>query len=160
MRFSWAVLLVSLVVSACGVEVEPEPNEVPKRQTTSAQGMTTTVAPPAANNWYDSVFDIRSAIEEGGFVCSAWEVNNDDDDGIWSESASCAGVLVFAVYENGELLAEDRELGHDQANGSGVLTYDLVGANWFVTCEDRQDLCEALQPYLGGEIVVSNPSDG
>jgi len=146
MKYFWVVLVAGLTVSACGGQSESGPTEV--------QPTTTTATVPDVNTPYYSVHDIRSAVAEGGFVCSDWEVHVDDE--FATETASCAGVLVFGIYENAALIAEHRKSRNDLTTSRSDMAYDLVGPNWTVTCEDRQDLCEALLPLLGGEIVVSD----
>jgi hypothetical protein len=95
-------------------------------------------------------------VEKGGFVCSGWAVLLGDEFESESKSASCAGVLVFTVYENAARIVEQLELRNDAMAIVIDVAYDLVGPNWSVACEDRKDLCEALLSLLGGEIIVSD----
>ena len=154
MRYWWVVLAAGLIVSACGGQIDSDSIEAQSPAATASQEVTTTVQLPGVNTRYDFVTDIRSAVEKGGFVCSDWEFRPSDD--FTTESASCAGVLVFAVYENATLIVEHLELENSSMAIVSDVAYDLVGPNWSVTCQDRKDLCEALLPLLGGEIIVSD----
>ena len=163
MRYLWLGFVLSLTLSACGGQAEPRSTE--SQPPGSGRQVTTTVSLPGVDTEYDSVDHIRSKVEEGGFVCAAWEARPGDDFAL--ESASCVGVLEFAVYDNPALIVE--HLGHQNSLlviDSDVV-YDLVGPNWSVTCQDRQDICGDLKGTSGwpdrcfrsdSRIAVRNPS--
>lgn len=54
------------------------------------------------------MYDIRVAVEEGGFSCDPWVVRGGNDFDI--ESADCTDQAVFAVYDNASLIKEQRDV--------------------------------------------------
>lgn len=152
MRSLWVVLTLGLIVSACSGQNESGSTEA--QPPAAGRQVTTTVQLPGVNTQYDYVDQIRSTVEEGGFVCAAWAVRPDDE--FTTESASCVGVLAFAIHDSPALIVEHLELQHSLMAIDSDVAYDLVGPNWSVTCQDRKDLCEALLTLLGGEIIVSD----
>ena len=152
MKYLWVVLTLSLIVSACGGQAES--GSTATQPPGADREVTNTVQLPGVNTQYDSVDHIRSAVEEGGFVCAAWAVRPGDD--FTTEGASCVGVLAFAVYDSPSLIVEHLEHHYSLMAIDSDVAYDLVGPNWSVTCQDRKDLCEVLLTLLGGEIIVSD----
>lgn len=156
MNYLRVAVMLSLTVSACGGQAASDSTEA--HPPAAGREVTTTMHQPGVDTQYDSVDHIRWAVEDGGFVCAAWTLRPGDDHAL--ENATCVGVLQFAVYDNPALIAEHLELQKSLITIDSDEAYDLVGANWSVTCQDRKDLCEALLPLLGGELIVSDLAKG
>ena len=141
------VACVGLGVTACSSDEAGAPDTQAPPTTTTTE-ITTTTEAPGVDTVYESVDDIRTAVEAGGFVCAEWEVHSSSGDFGESENASCVGVLVFTVYESGTPAL-------DVAGSADGPAHYLVGPNWSVTCEDRRDICGSLLPLVGGEVVTA-----
>ena len=105
---------------------------------------------PDANTRYESVFDIKEAVENGGFECPAWEVRGTNEYAI--ESADCTTSNVFAIFDSASSIVDQREVRLTLLSIIQDTYYDLTGPNWNVGCSDLEE-CETLHDLLGGEIT-------
>lgn len=102
------------------------------------------------------MYDIRVAVEEGGFSCDPWVVRGGNDFDI--ESADCtdqAVFAVFAVYDNASLIKEQRDVRLGLIFAIYDRVFNLTSPNWNVYCGEHRDICEQLLPLLGGEVIIS-----
>lgn len=104
---------------------------------------------PAESARYESVFDMREAVESGGFECSAWEVRGTNQ--FATESADCTNSVVFGIYPSASAIVDQREVRLALWSIVEDTYTDLTGPNWYVGCGDLEE-CEELQGLLGGEV--------
>lgn len=106
---------------------------------------------------YESVSDLREAVEASGHSCDAFGVR-EDLPGNATESADCTSGSVISVFPS----ATDAQAAAEDVNEVftsffGIESVHLVGPNWSINCAVNLELCEDLQNSMGGSIVASEP---
>jgi hypothetical protein len=135
------------VTNAPGVSAELGHTESPARDTEALR-------PKPNNVRYESIFDIRKALEEGGITCDRWRIiENPSPPAL--ERANCTSWMVFGVH--GSATDAQRDLSdlvrQLQSLGLDVGPF-VLGPNWLVNCSGYPERCQVVRDFLGGDVVV------
>lgn len=112
--------------------------------------------PVAVNTRYDSVYDIRKAMEDAGYACTTWDVVREPDSEI--QFASCTPEIILATFSGSS--SPDEFVGVLEAlfvDRGGEKIVNVVGPNWMVSCTTSETLCSHLHQTLGGTLDVREP---
>jgi hypothetical protein len=110
--------------------------------------------PKPANVRYESIFDIREALEKGGIACDRWRViENPGPPAL--ERANCTSWMVFGVYRSATDAQRDLSVLVRQIQSLGLDVGPFVlGPNWLVNCSGYPERCQVVRDFLGGDVVV------
>ena len=104
------------------------------------------VAPPADGGTFETIDDLKAAVESAGLVCPELVLHNHAK--YSSSSGSCSEDISLAVYSNDASLEWQldvwRPIGQSSIN---------VGRNWTVTSADPK----RIQTKLGGTVLHTGP---
>lgn len=103
---------------------------------------------------YETVSDLRGAVEASGHDCDAFEARPDLP-GNAIGSADCTSNSVISIYPD----AASAQAGAEDVNELfasffGTASVHLVGPNWTINCAVDLELCEHLQTSMGGSLVI------
>lgn len=109
----------------------------------------TAPASPAART-FNSVHEMREAIEAAGILCDYWRVFEGDETS--REFAWCAADLVFFIHPPGSTEALFEKILRGPLGGT-----HMVGARgWSVNCSSG-NRCSEVQAAFGGKILIPPP---
>ena len=129
-KLAATLLAVALITTACGAGVEQ-------------------------NVRYDSVFDLRDAIEATGYECDTFEIRSGASSQA-RESAECSDAVLLTIFDNATDAKAAAESTAEIVTGIiGLNSVHLIGPNWSINCGDEQSTCEDFQDSLGGELAVA-----
>lgn len=143
----WAVAL--FLIGACSADTSATTGV---EDVATSDSVTTTRVAVAINTRYESVYDIRVAVEESGFQCSDWEVVSEPIGAV--ERATCTSAVVFSIYADASQARSSIDIARDLIVSLGRDSVFLVGPNWSVNCSDDLVRCEEFLTALGGELDV------
>ena len=112
-----------------------------------------TTAP--VNVRYDSVYDLRELVEEGGTECADWEVLAEPAGA--TERATCTSSVVLSLYTDAAQVARSIDTTAAITNSVDLVSAHIAGPNWSVTCGEEVQLCRRLRDHVGGELEIRSP---
>lgn len=109
-----------------------------------------------AREQYDTVEQLRDAVEAAGYECTMFERVATPTNAV--ERAACTSEVTLAIHtDNAQAWASVRAV-NTLLDGTGLKSVHLVGSNWTVNCGDLERTCEQLHEAMGGQLDRHQPA--